>query len=600
MREFSVKAGFAVGERDSVVDSVYAHERDDPDHVIFQRLVDGVWTDVTCAQAAQQIRQAALGLIAHGVNAGDRVAILSGTRYEWVILDYAILSVGAVTVPIYDTSSADQVRWVLEDSGAVLVITETEAHTQIVAELADELPSLRTTLHLDAGEPAALDVLAEAGRTVEIGRLDERLAGLRAADAATLIYTSGTTGRPKGCQLTHANLIFETRGAAECLPTLLRQGERLLVFLPLAHVLARGLSMSAFANKGTIGYTGDIKNLVPTLGVFKPTIVVSVPRVFEKVYNTAELNARDGGKGWIFDRAARTAIEWSTALDTGGPGALLRARHALFDRLVYGKLRAALGGDCRAAMSGGAPLGTRLCHFYRGAGITVYEGYGLTETSSAITVNRVGDERVGTVGKLVPGNNMAIANDGEVLVSGGVVFTGYWHNQQATDEAIVNGWFHTGDLGSVDDDGFLSIVGRKKEIIVTAGGKNVAPAVLEDQLRAHPLISQAMVVGDNKPFVGALVAIDPEGFEVWKQHHGKEATASVGDLAGDPDLVAEIDQAVKDANATVSNAESIRKFDILPVDFTVLTGELTPTLKVKRNVVAARFADKIEALYAKD
>ncbi len=600
MREFSVKAGFAVGERDSVVDSVYAHERDDPDHVIFQRLVDGVWTDVTCAQAAQQIRHTALGLIAHGVNAGDRVAILSGTRYEWVILDYAILSVGAVTVPIYDTSSADQVRWVLEDSGAVLVITETEAHTQIVAELADELPSLRTTLHLDAGEPAALDVLAEAGRTVEIGRLDERLAGLRAADAATLIYTSGTTGRPKGCQLTHANLIFETRGAAECLPTLLRQGERLLVFLPLAHVLARGLSMSAFANKGTIGYTGDIKNLVPTLGVFKPTIVVSVPRVFEKVYNTAELNARDGGKGWIFDRAARTAIEWSTALDTGGPGALLRARHALFDRLVYGKLRAALGGDCRAAMSGGAPLGTRLCHFYRGAGITVYEGYGLTETSSAITVNRVGDERVGTVGKLLPGNNMAIANDGEVLVSGGVVFTGYWHNQQATDEAIVNGWFHTGDLGSVDDDGFLSIVGRKKEIIVTAGGKNVAPAVLEDQLRAHPLISQAMVVGDNKPFVGALVAIDPEGFEVWKQHHGKEATASVGDLAGDPDLVAEIDQAVKDANATVSNAESIRKFDILPVDFTVLTGELTPTLKVKRNVVAARFADKIEALYAKD
>ena len=329
-------------------------------------------------------------------------------------------------------------------------------------------------------------------------------------------------------------------------------------------------------------------------------MVVSVPRVFEKVYNTAELNARDGGKGWIFDRAVRTAIEWSTALDNGGPGPLLRARHALFDRLVYGKLRAALGGDCRAAMSGGAPLGERLGHFYRGAGITVYEGYGLTETSSAITVNRVGEERVGTVGKLLPGNNMAIANDGEVLVSGGVVFTGYWHNQAATDEAIVNGWFHTGDLGAVDDDGFLSIVGRKKEIIVTAGGKNVAPAVLEDQLRAHPLISQAMVVGDNKPFVATLIAIDPEGFEVWKQHHGKDAAASVGDLAGDPDLLAQIDQAVKDANKTVSSAESIRKFHILPVDFTVLTGELTPTLKVKRNVVAARFADEIEALYAKN
>ncbi|MGO9224237.1 AMP-dependent synthetase/ligase [Mycobacterium sp.] len=599
MREFSVEASFTVEGRDNIVSSVYAHERDDPDHVIFQRFVDGVWTDVTCAQAAQQVRETALGLIAEGVSAGDRVAILSGTRYEWVILDYAILSVGAVTVPIYDTSSAEQVRWVLEDSGAVLVVAENEAHAQLVKELTDELPNLRKILHLDSGGPAALEELAEAGKSVDVGVLDERLAGLRAADAATLIYTSGTTGRPKGCQLTHSNLLYETRGAAECFPTLLRKGERLLVFLPLAHVLARSLSMSAFANKVTIGYTSDIKNLVPTLGIFKPTVVVSVPRVFEKVYNTAELSARDSGRGWIFDLATRAAIEWSAAQDSGGPGRLLRARHALFDRLVYGKLRAALGGDCHAAVSGGAPLGKRLCHFYRGVGLTVYEGYGLTETSSAITVNRIGEERVGTVGKLLPGNSMAIANDGEVLVRGGVVFNGYWHNEKATDEAIVNGWFHTGDLGSVDDDGFLSIVGRKKEIIVTAGGKNVAPAVLEDQLRAHPLISQAMVVGDNRPFVAALIAIDPEGFDVWKQHHGKEATASVADLADDPDLVGEIDQAVKDANQTVSNAESIRKFHILPVDFTVLTGELTPTLKVKRNVVAARFANEIEALYSK-
>ncbi len=599
MREFSVPASFTVSEHDNIVSSVYSHERDDPDHVIFQRVVDGVWTDVTCAQAAQQIRETALGLIAEGVQAGDRVAILSATRYEWVILDYAILSVGALTVPIYDTSSAEQVRWVLEDSGAVLVIAETDAHAQLVKELSDELPGLREILHLDAGGPAALDVLAEAGKSVEIAQLDERLAGLRAADPATLIYTSGTTGRPKGCQLTHSNLLYETRGAAACFPTLLRKGERLLVFLPLAHVLARSLSMSAFANKVTLGYTSDIKNLVATLAVFKPTVVVSVPRVFEKVYNTAELNAEDSGKGWIFSLAARTAIEWSTALDSGGPGPLLRARHALFDRLVYGKLRAALGGDCHAAVSGGAPLGKRLCHFYRGVGLTVYEGYGLTETSSAITVNRIGEERVGTVGKLLPGNSMAIANDGEVLLSGGVVFNGYWHNESATEEAIVNEWFHTGDLGMVDDDGFLSIIGRKKEIIVTAGGKNVAPAVLEDQLRAHPLISQAMVVGDNRPFVAAVIAIDPEGFEVWKQHHGKEETASVADLIDDPDLFAEIDQAVTQANKTVSHAESIRKFLILPVDFTVLTGELTPTLKVKRNVVAARFVNEIEELYAK-
>ncbi len=599
MREFSLPAGFTVGESDNVVSSVYSHERDDPDHVIFERLIDGVWTDVTCAQAVRQIRETALGLIAEGVQAGDRVSILSATRYEWVILDYAILSVGAVTVPIYDTSSAEQVRWVLEDSGAVLVIAETEAHAQLVKELSNELPSLRKILHLDSGAPAALEELGSAGKSVDIGQLDERLAGLRAANPATLIYTSGTTGRPKGCQLTHSNLLYETRGAAACFPTLLRKGERLLVFLPLAHVLARSLSMSAFANKVTLGYTSDIKNLVPTLAVFKPTVVVSVPRVFEKVYNTAELNAQDSGKGMIFDRAARAAIEWSMAQDTGGPSPLLQVRHALFERLVYRKLRAALGGDCHAAVSGGAPLGKRLCHFYRGVGLTVYEGYGLTETSSAITVNRIGDERVGTVGKLLPGNSMAIANDGEVLLRGGVVFSGYWHNENATAEAIVNGWFHTGDLGSADADGFLSIVGRKKEIIVTAGGKNVAPAVLEDQLRAHPLISQAMMVGDNRPFVAALIAIDPEGFEVWKQHHGKEATASVEDLIDDPDLVGEIDQAVTQANQTVSHAESIRKFRILPADFTVLTGELTPTLKVKRNVVAARFVNEIEALYSK-
>ncbi len=599
MREFSVPASFTVGEHDNVASMVYSHERDDPDHVIFQRLVNGVWTDVTCAEAAQQIRSIALGLIAEGVNAGDRVAILSATRYEWVILDYAILSVGALTVPIYDTSSAEQVRWVLEDSGAVLVIAETDVHAQLVKELSAELPSVRKILQLESSGPTALDELAEAGKSVDIGQLDERLAGLRAADPATLIYTSGTTGRPKGCQLTHSNLLYETRSAASYFPTLLRKGERLLVFLPLAHVLARALSMSAFANKVTIGYTSDIKNLVPTLAVFKPTVVVSVPRVFEKVYNTAELKARDSGKGMIFDMAARTATQWSKAQDTGGPGRLLRARHALFDRLVYGKLRAALGGDCHAAVSGGAPLGKRLCHFYRGVGLTVYEGYGLTETSAAITLNRIGEERVGTVGKLLPGNSMAIANDGEVLVRGGVVFSGYWHNEKATEEAIVSGWFHTGDLGSVDGDGYLSIVGRKKEIIVTAGGKNVAPAVLEDQLRAHSLISQAVVVGDNRPFVGALIAIDPEGFDVWKQHHGKEATASVGDLIDDPDLVGEIDQAVEECNQTVSHAESIRKFRILPVDFTVLTGELTPTLKVKRNVVTAQFANEIEVLYSK-
>ena len=600
MREVSVPASFTVAETDNIVSVVYEHERDDPNHPIYQRLVDGNWVDVSCAQAAAQIRSTAQGLIANGVAPGDRVAIMSATRYEWAILDLAILSVGALTVPIYETSSAEQVRWVLSDSGAVLLFAETDAHAKIAAELADDLPDLRRVFHIDTADPKALDELAADGAAVDPAEVANRVAGIRATDPATLIYTSGTTGRPKGCQLTHSNLLYEVRGAKASMPTLLASGQRLLVFLPLAHVLARALTIGAFHNKVTVGFTSDIKNLIPMLSVFKPTVVVSVPRVFEKVYNTAEQNAANDGKGKIFAIAAKTAIEYSEALDAGGPGLLLRLRHAVFDKLVYGKLRAALGGDCTASISGGAPLGARLCHFYRGVGLTIYEGYGLTETSAAITVNQVGAIKVGSVGKLLPGNSMRVADDGELLVRGGVVFAGYWHNETATAEAIVDGWFHTGDLGAVDDDGFLKIVGRKKEIIVTAGGKNVAPAVLEDELRAHPLISQAMAVGDAQPFIGALITIDPEAFVGWKERHGKGAGASVGDLATDPDLLAEVERAVKDANQQVSHAESIRKFRILPVDFTEATGELTPTLKVKRKVVAEKFAGDIDALYKKD
>jgi long-chain acyl-CoA synthetase len=600
VREYSVPARFSVGEHDNVATMVFEHERDDPSFVIYQRQIDGVWTDVTCAEAADQIRSAALGLISLGVRAGDRVSIFSATCYEWAILDLAILSAGALTVPIYETSSAEQVRWVLQNSEAVLAFAETDAHAAIITELTGELPALRRVLHINGSGPKALDQLVEAGASVDPDELTARLSALRAQDPATLIYTSGTTGRPKGCQLTHSNLLHEIRGTQECLPTLLNKGQRLLVFLPLAHVLARALTLSAFASKVTVGFTSDIKNLVPMFGVFKPTVVVSVPRVFEKVYNTAEQNAASDGKGWIFKRAAQTAVDWSRAYDGGRPGPLLRAKHAVFDRLVYHKLRAALGGDCHAAVSGGAPLGARLGHFYRGVGLTVYEGYGLTETSAAITVNQIEGLKIGTVGKLVPGNSLRIAEDKELLVRGGVVFGGYWRNEQATEEAFTNGWFKTGDLGAVDDDGFLTITGRKKEIIVTAGGKNVAPAVLEDQLRAHPLISQAMVVGDAKPFIGALITIDPEAFDGWKERNSKPAGASVGDLASDPDLVAEVDAAVKKANLSVSHAESIRKFRILPVDFTEDTGELTPTMKVKRNVVAEKFASDIEAIYQKD
>ena len=600
MPEFTAPAPFGVDEHDNVVASVFSHERDTPDSVIYQRLVDGVWTDVSCAEAAAQIRAAALGLIADGVAPGDRVAIFSATRYEWAILDFAVLAVGAVTVPIYETSSAEQVRWVLEDSGAVLLVAEGDRHAGMVGELIDELPALRRVLTIDGSAPRALDELTAAGAAVDPAELTRRLDGLRAADAATLIYTSGTTGRPKGCQLTHANLVYEVRGTKAALPTLLTAEQRLLVFLPLAHVLARALSLAAFTNRVTVGFTSDIKNLLPMFAVFKPTVVVSVPRVFEKVYNTAAQNAANDGKGRIFDMAAQTAVAWSESLDEGGPGLLLRAKHALFDKLVYHKLRAALGGDCRASVSGGAPLGARLGHFYRGVGLSIYEGYGLTETTAAITVNPVGGVKVGTVGKLIPGNSMRLAEDGELLVRGGVVFSGYWRNEQATAEAMSDGWFRTGDIGEIDADGYLTITGRKKELIVTAGGKNVAPAVLEDRLRAHALISQAMVVGDARPFIGALIAIDPEAFSGWKQRNSKPAGASVADLATDPDLMAEVDSAVKDANLAVSHAESIRKFRILPVDFTEATGELTPTMKVKRKVVAEKFADAIEAIYARD
>ncbi|WP_029115073.1 long-chain fatty acid--CoA ligase [Mycobacterium sp. URHB0044] len=599
MHELSVPASFTVGDRDNAVSSVFSHERDDPDHVIMQRMVDGSWSDVTAAQVAAQVRSTALGLIAEGVRAGDRVAVLSATRYEWPIIDFAILAVGAVTVPIYETSSAEQVRFVLGDSGAVVAFAETDAHADKIEQLKGDLPDLRKVLRIDGSDQAALDELAETGSATDPAELDARLSAIKSSDAATLIYTSGTTGRPKGCQLTHSNLLHEMRGAKACFPSLLAKGEKMLVFLPLAHVLARAITVAAFDNKVTLGFTSDIKNLVPTFGVFKPTLVVSVPRVFEKVYNTAEQNARNDGKGRIFEIAANTAIEWSEAQETGGPGLVLKLKHALFDRLVYGKLRAALGGDCNAAISGGAPLGARLGHFYRGVGLTIYEGYGLTETSAAITVNRVGDVKVGSVGKLLPGNSMRINDDGELLVKGGVVFGGYWHNDEETNAVFSDGWFHTGDLGAIDDAGFLTIVGRKKEIIVTAGGKNVAPALLEDRLRAHPLISQAMCVGDGEPFIAALITIDPEAFPGWKSRNGKDAGASVGDLAEDPDLMAEVDLAVKEANQAVSKAEAIRKFRILAVDFTEDTGELTPTMKVKRKVVAEKFASDIAALYAK-
>ncbi len=596
MRELSVPATFTVEETDDVVSIVYLYERDDPECPLYERLIDGQWVKVTSAQAAGEIRSAAQGLIALGVQPGDRVAILSATRYEWTILDLAILSVGAVTVPIYANSTQEQLRWILRDSSAVVVFAETADQVATVAELATDLPQLRRTLVIDTDGSRALDELADLGASVGAGEVANRVQAIRSSDPATLIYTSGTTGHAKGCLLTHSNLLYELRGARASVPSLLAAGERLLVFLPLAHVMARAITMAALHNKVTVGFTSDIKNLLATFAVFRPTVVVSVPRVFEKVLISAERKAVNDDMATIFALASRTAIAYSRGQETTrGPNLFLRLAHALFDKLVYEKMKGELGGACTASISGGAPLGPRLGHLYRGIGVTVYEGYGLTETSAAITINHVEDMKVGSAGKLLPGNSMKIAEDGELLVRGGVVFGEYWNNAAATADAVTDGWFHTGDIGTIDEDGFLTIVGRKKEIIVTAGGKKLAPETLEDHLRTHPLISHAVAIGDARPYITALITIDPEGLENWKHRRGKYF--ALAELTHDPDLIADVDDAVTDTNKAVSHAEAIRRFRILPNDFSIETGELTPTLKVKRKVIAQKFAAEIEEMY---
>jgi long-chain acyl-CoA synthetase len=596
VREFTVPAAYTVPAGANLTDSVWEHAASHPDSVVFSKRVDGEWRDVTAEAFRDQVEATARGLAASGVKPGDRVGLMSKTRYEWTLLDYAIWSAGGVTVPIYETSSAEQVQWILGDSGAVAVVVETPAHVAIVDSVRPGLPDLAKVWQLDDG---AVDALAAAGSALPADEIEARRAAIGPDDAATIIYTSGTTGRPKGCELTHRNLLFDVYNAMPGLAGLFNPDGSTLLFLPLAHVFARLIQCGAVATRTRMGHTADVKNLLDDLAVFQPTFVLSVPRVFEKVYNGARQKAHAAGKGKIFDQAEKVAIEYSKALDAGGPSLGLKLRHGLFDKLVFGKLRTALGGKCHAAVSGGAPLGARLGHFFRGIGLTIYEGYGLTETSAPSTVNLQNAIKIGSVGRPLPGVSIRIADDGEVMILGEHVFRRYWHNDAATAEAIdADGWFHSGDLGQLDDEGYLRITGRKKELIVTAGGKNVAPAVLEDRLRAHSLVSQCMVVGDAQPFIGCLVTIDPEAFPAWKDGAGKAADATVADLHDDDDLRAEIQEAVNDANKAVSKAEAIKVFRILPRDFTEEGGELTPSLKLKRNVVMKEYADEIAAIYA--
>ena len=596
MNEISIPPLVPAATAGNLTDLIAKRAWFEPEHVIMSRPLGEGWQPVTAREAEEEIRATAKGLIASGVQIGDRVAIMARTRYEWTILDFATWFAGAVVVPVYDTSSAEQIDWILNDSHSVAIIVETPALAELVKTVQPSHTRNMWTMTDDV-----LTVLREAGKHIGDDEIDRRRNALVPSSLATLIYTSGTTGKPKGVQLTHGNFLAEcgnvVQGASELF---LKPGGSTLLFLPIAHVFGRMVEIGAIASGLHMAHCSDPVGRLPMdLASFKPTFVLAVPRIFEKIYNGAEAKAEAAGKGDIFRKAAAVAIAYSEALDKKKVSPILKLKHGLFDKLVYSKIRAGMGGRVEAAISGGAPLGVRLGHFYRGAGVTVLEGYGLTETTAGATLNLIGAHRVGSVGKPIPGTSIKIAEDGEVLIRGPIVMQGYWQNEDANAEVFdADRWFKTGDLGKLDDEGFLYIVGRKKELIVTAGGKNVAPAVLEDRLRAHPLVSQCIVVGDNQPFIAALVTIDPDALKAWIVNNKKDG-ASINELINDPDLIAVVQTAVDEANKAVSKAESIRKFTILPVDFTIAGGHLTAKLSVKRHVVAKEFAQEIDALFTK-
>ncbi|MCW2753280.1 MAG: AMP-dependent synthetase and ligase [Marmoricola sp.] len=600
MREYSTPLQVPVATTGNLTDDVVTNGTEHPESVAFARRTRDGWVDITCAAFLAEVRAVAKGLVSAGVEPGDRVALLSRTRYEWTLFDYAIWFAGAATVPIYETSSAEQIEWILADSGARAVVAETPEHTGRLKEIRDRLDDLH---HVWSIEDNAVSVLSTLGAEITDDQLETRRTTAGPDALATLIYTSGTTGRPKGCVLTHGNFMFELSVAIDELDTLFTpsgpeaEPASTLLFLPLAHVFARIIQVGCVKARVRMGHSADIRNLLDDFAAFRPTFILAVPRVFEKIFNTSSQRAVADGNGRIFNRAAEVAMAYSRALETGKVGVATRTQHTVFDRLVYSKLRAALGGKCAYAVSGGAPLGDRLGHFYRGIGVNVLEGYGLTETTAAVTVNLPDAQKVGTVGRPVGGTSVRVADDGELLFRGGQIFAGYWHDDTATAEARdADGWFHTGDIGEIDDEGFVRITGRKKEILVTAGGKNVAPAVLEDRLRANMLIDQCIVVGDGRPFIGVLITLDRETVPAWAEQHGKPT--DISKLLDDPDLHAEIEAAVDAANKAVSKAESIRKFTILPDEWTEEGGQLTPSLKLKRNVVMRENVDEVEALYS--
>lgn len=593
MQTYTTPGGPTVPPNVNAVQQLMVRADAAPDHPALAYRDGDRFTTVTTRELWETVRELAAGLVAAGIKPGDRVGLHSGTRIEFTYFDYAIWAAGAATTTIYETSSPEQVRWILSDSGAVALVSENDATMATFEEVEDDLHGVVSVFVIDNGAVDALKGLATDESRREV---DRRIAAIAHDDLATLVYTSGTTGMPKGCVLTHHNFAWEVEALESAIPELVSSDNRTLMFLPLAHIFARTVQSASVSRGVQIYYSSGIPNLLEELPMAKPTWVFSVPRVFEKIYNGAKAKADADGKGAIFDRAAAVAIAYSQGIERGKVTVGTKLAHRVFDKLVYGKIRALFGGEITYAISGGAPLGARLGHFFRGVGITALEGYGLTETTAGATLNQPSAIRVGTVGRPLPGASVAIADDGEVLIKGGMVFEGYWNNEQATDEAFEGEWFRSGDLGVLDNEGFLSITGRKKEIIVTAAGKNVAPAVLEDRMRSHVLISQVMVVGDAKPFIAALVALDEESLPGWVAAHGKEAL-SPEELHRDEDLLSEIQGAVDYANKAVSRAEAIKEFRILPADLSIEGGELTPTLKVKRSVVASKYASVIEDIY---
>ncbi len=597
LTEFTVEAIVPAPTFGNLTDHVLKNAKSDPTKVVFSVPRGDAWVGITTTEFLKQVKGVAKGIIASGVQAGERIGVMSRTRYEWTLVDYAIWYAGCISAPIYETSSAEQVQWILTDSGAVALFCERHVNKAVFDEVAVNTPEVTRVWVFD---DKCIDELTTQGAHVSDEELEARRVTLTPDSTATIIYTSGTTGRPKGCMLTHKNFMFEVDNVVEGLSEVfLAENSSTLLFLPIAHVFGRAIQLGCVRAQVRMGHAPDVKELLPLLGSFQPTFILSVPRVFEKIFNSSQQKAIAGGKGHIFDTASKVAIEYSEALDEGGPGLVLKLKHALFDRLVYVKIRTAMGGKIQWALSGGAPLGSRLGHFFRGIGVTILEGYGLTETAAASTVNRPKAVSIGTVGQPLPGSSVRIAADGEVMIKGDHIFAGYWNNPTATAEAIdPDGWFHSGDIGEIDDRGFVRITGRKKEIIVTAAGKNVAPAVLEDRLRAHFLVGQCMVVGDAQPFIGALITLDPDALPVWLAQQGLSASTPMSEIVKHDVIQSEIQEAVNSANKAVSHAEAIKKFTVLETDWTEEGGQMTPSLKLKRNVVLKEHEADIAAIYS--